>query len=72
MKVEKAERKLREAKFFLDKMRDQECRPFGRWNRRATTRRARSRSTSSPAEFVRPENRKNRAFLYDYRRRPSE
>jgi hypothetical protein len=29
MKAEKAERKLREAKFFLDKMRDQECRAFG-------------------------------------------
>jgi hypothetical protein len=29
MKVEKAERKLRETKFFLDKMRDQECRAFG-------------------------------------------
>jgi hypothetical protein len=29
MKVEKAEKKLRETKFFLDKMRDQECRAFG-------------------------------------------
>ena len=29
MKTEKAERKLREAKFFLDKMRAQECRAFG-------------------------------------------
>ena len=29
MKVEKAERKLREARFFLDKLRKQECRAFG-------------------------------------------
>jgi hypothetical protein len=29
MKVGKAEKKLRETKFFLDKVRDQECRAFG-------------------------------------------